>query len=246
MLKPLAFALLATGLASSALADLRFCNNTSSTVSVAIGYKDGDSWTSEGWWTTAAGDCTTPIGGDLKNRYYYYRVTSPEIDFPTENYTFCTSPKAFTIVGDENCEDRGYKREMFSELDTGDARSWTVNLTADDGAALQQDLDDGFQQTNDAVYTAMQGFWVDAGDDAIGMRIDDTRLTDYFVGVSAGGADWTVAETCSGANGAGPVLIVTYDDFSDDPLCWVLLDLTSTHLSFRAVGGTGDITMVKK
>src|SRR6516225_10021692 len=32
-----------------AAADFRLCNNTSSRVGVAVGYKDADGWTTEGW-----------------------------------------------------------------------------------------------------------------------------------------------------------------------------------------------------
>ena len=36
---------------SSAAADFRLCNNTSSRVGIALGYKDAEGWTTEGWWT---------------------------------------------------------------------------------------------------------------------------------------------------------------------------------------------------
>ncbi|MDJ0630069.1 MAG: DUF1036 domain-containing protein [Rhodobacter sp.] len=233
-------------LSSAAQADLRFCNETDADISIAIGYKDGEAWTSEGWWNAAPGDCSTPVSGDLTKRYYYYRVTSPTMDFPTENYFFCTSAKVFTIVGDTDCKARGYDRNPFNELDTGEARDWTVSLTANDGETTQEDLEQAYRQTYNQVYAALQGFWVDAGDRDIGMRVDDHRLTDYFLGVPGGGATWTLADTCDGAGGAGPVLIVNYDDFADEPLCWVLLGLDDAELSFRAVGGTADIHMLKR
>ncbi len=236
-----AFALLAT----PALADLNFCNETDAVVSIAVGYKDGGTWTSEGWWNPGPGDCVTPVGGDLTNRYYYYRVQSDDIDFPTENYSFCTTSRAFTIVGDENCEARGFTTANFNELDTGDARDWTVSLTASGGAAQPERGSSGAGRL-DSLTPALQGFWKDSSDDAIGMRVDGMRLTDYFAGIAGGGADWTAAETCPGANGAGPVLLVTYDDFAGDTLCWVLLELTATRFSFRAVGGTADVTMVRR
>ena len=243
-------AFLALFAAAPAHADLTFCNETGSNASVAIGYKDSDTWTSEGWWTAAPGDCTTPVGGDLKNRYDYYRVTSPEIEYPVENYFFCTSPKEFTIVGDTECEARGHDRNPFNELDTGDAKDWTVTLTAtssqSSGGVTQQDLEADYQRLFNSVYSDLQGFWVDASDDAIGMRVEDVRLTDYYVGVRGGGANWGVADTCDGANNAGPVLIVTYDDFPNEPLCWVLAGLNADELLFRAIGGTGDIRMVRK
>ena len=36
--------------ASPAAADFRLCNNTASRVGIAIGYKDANGWTTEGWW----------------------------------------------------------------------------------------------------------------------------------------------------------------------------------------------------
>ena len=63
---------------------------------------------SEGWWNIKAGDCSTPIGGDLKNRFYYYLAKSKGWSFEDENFRFCTTSKAFTINGDEECTGRGY------------------------------------------------------------------------------------------------------------------------------------------
>ena len=34
---------------SPAAADFRLCNNTAGRIGVAIGYKDADGWTTEGW-----------------------------------------------------------------------------------------------------------------------------------------------------------------------------------------------------
>ena len=245
-MRPFLFALLACFVATPALAGLNFCNQASSNVSVAIGYKDNDSWTSEGWWTVAPGDCTTPVAGDLKNRYYYYRLTSPDIDFPTEDYFFCTSSKAFTIVGDTDCQARGYDRHPFLELDTGQAKDWTVNITSsDDGAVNQNDLENQYEQTYRTVYSGLQGFWVDASNDAIGMLFDDHRLIDYLDNYATGGGNWNLADTCDGAAGAGPVLIVTYDDFPNEPLCWVITALNERELGFRAING-GSFRLIRQ
>ncbi|MCT4557259.1 MAG: DUF1036 domain-containing protein [Pelagimonas sp.] len=116
-------------LAGPAYAELVFCNETAVKASVAIGYVDDGVWTSEGWWGVQPFDCTTVVSGDLSKRYYYWRATNTHGAFDTENYAFCTTSKAFTIAGDENCEDRGYRREKFSESDTNNAKSWTITLT---------------------------------------------------------------------------------------------------------------------
>jgi len=50
-----AFAL--TVFATPAAADFRLCNNTGSRVGIALGYKDADGWTTEGWWNLSARTC---------------------------------------------------------------------------------------------------------------------------------------------------------------------------------------------
>jgi uncharacterized membrane protein len=52
-------------------ADFRLCNNTSSRVGIAVGYKDSDGWTTEGWWNLQARTCETVLKGNLVARYYY-------------------------------------------------------------------------------------------------------------------------------------------------------------------------------
>lgn len=114
-----------------AQAELDICNETDSKRSVAIGYRDDGVWTSEGWWVIEPGDCKRVVGGDLKKRYYYYRATAKGSEFEGEGFFFCTQSDPFTIVGDENCKERGYLRENFRELDTGEtAKSFKLTLTA--------------------------------------------------------------------------------------------------------------------
>jgi len=127
---PIALVLLGSLAAAPALADLEFCNTTDETVSVAIGYSEGGTWMSEGWWMMAPGACKQPIVGDLPNRYYYWRATSPSYTWENGAVMFCTTSQEFTIIGDEDCAGRGYDRSRFNEIDTGEARSYTVTLSA--------------------------------------------------------------------------------------------------------------------
>ena len=62
--------ILGVGIPAAAQAELKFCNKTKDQVNVAVGYKVGEDWTSEGWWTIEPGSCKVPVGGVLKNRYY--------------------------------------------------------------------------------------------------------------------------------------------------------------------------------
>lgn len=119
---------------SSAFAvDFRLCNSTKSRVGVAIGYKDGASWVTEGWWNVAAASCETLLTGPLVARYYY--VYAIDYDRGGEwggSAYMCTREKEFTILGIENCLARNFNRTGFFEIDTGEQRSWTVQLTDQD------------------------------------------------------------------------------------------------------------------
>lgn len=105
--------------AAPALAGLEICNDTSATHPVAIGYKSGDQWISEGWWTIPADECRTLISADLANRYYYFMARLQDWGFAHEDIVFCVTPEVFTITGDENCEARGYETGRFAKIDTG-------------------------------------------------------------------------------------------------------------------------------
>jgi uncharacterized membrane protein len=113
-----------------ALADFRVCNNTGSRVGIAIGYKDAEGWTTEGWWNISARSCDTLLRGALVARYYYIYAVDYDRGGEWSGHAFmCTRDKEFTIRGTENCLARGYDRTGFFEVDTGEQRSWTVQLT---------------------------------------------------------------------------------------------------------------------
>jgi uncharacterized membrane protein len=121
------------GLAASAnpaAANFRLCNNTSSRVGVALGYKDADGWTTEGWWNLPSHTCETLLKGNLVARYYY--VYAVDYDRGGEwmgQAYMCTRDKEFTIRGINNCLARGYDRTGFFEVDTSEQSAWTVQLT---------------------------------------------------------------------------------------------------------------------
>jgi uncharacterized membrane protein len=118
---------------SEARADFRLCNKTKSRVGVALGYKDGNIWMTEGWWNIAANACETLLRGTLVARYYY--VYAIDYDHGGEwggKAYMCTRDKEFTIQGIDDCLARGYERTGFFEIDTGEQQSWTVQLTEPD------------------------------------------------------------------------------------------------------------------
>jgi uncharacterized membrane protein len=116
--------------ARPAAADFRLCNNTGSRVGVAIGYKDADGWTTEGWWNLPSRTCETILKGNLVARYYYVYAIDYDHGGEWMGQAFlCTRDKEFTIRGIADCLARGYDRTGFFEVDTGEQRAWTVQLT---------------------------------------------------------------------------------------------------------------------
>jgi uncharacterized membrane protein len=123
-------ALLMAASAHPAWADFRLCNNTGSRVGVAIGYKDADGWTTEGWWNISSRTCDTLLRGALVARFYYIYAVDYDRGGEWSGHAFmCSREKEFTIRGTENCLARGYDRTGFFEVDTQEQRSWTVQLT---------------------------------------------------------------------------------------------------------------------
>jgi uncharacterized membrane protein len=117
-------------LSAPAHADFRLCNNTGSRVGVAIGYKDADGWTTEGWWNVPGRACETLLRGGLVARYYYiYAVDYDRGGEWSGKAYMCSRDKEFTIRGTEDCLARGFDRTGYFEVDTSEQRSWTVQLT---------------------------------------------------------------------------------------------------------------------
>jgi uncharacterized membrane protein len=136
---------LLTSSAAPALADFHLCNNTGSRVGIAIGYKDTDgSWVTEGWWNLSARSCETVLKGTLIARFYYiYAVDyDPGGEWSGQAY-MCTRDKEFTIKGTQDCLARGFDRTGFFEVDTGEQRTWTVQLTDTAESPQQRPLTPG-------------------------------------------------------------------------------------------------------
>lgn len=130
MLKTTTIALLGTmmmvSFAGPAAAELNICNkSTRRTVSVAVAYKDGSRWVSRGWWTLQQGECKTPIGGNLSNRYYYYYAHGDGGSWAGD-HRFCTISAKFELYNPKSCDNGNFKG--FAELDVEGKTSWTNNL----------------------------------------------------------------------------------------------------------------------
>jgi uncharacterized membrane protein len=129
----------ATLTAKPAVADFRICNVTKSRVGIAIGYKDGEGWATEGWWNLSAGNCETLLRGHLAARFYYIYAVDYDRGGEWSGQAFmCTRDKEFTIRGTGDCLARGFDRTGFFEVDTGEQQTWTVQLTEAGEAAQQQ------------------------------------------------------------------------------------------------------------
>ena len=135
------------GLAASgrpAAADFRLCNNTASRVGVSVGYKDADGWTTEGWWNLPSRSCETVLKGNLVARFYYIYAIDYDRGGEWVGTAFmCTRDKEFTIRGIGDCLARGYDRSGFFEVDTGEQRAWTVQLTETSEQSPQHPLRSG-------------------------------------------------------------------------------------------------------
>lgn len=126
--------MIAPGLAQ---AGLRICNDTDGGFRLAIGYEGEGGWTSEGWWTVEAGTCAMTLGDALVKSFYYWRAEPVQGAFAEGKYGFCTGLSPFTIVGDTECETRGYQAQNFHEI------KLTAGTTRHTLALGRDDLDGG-------------------------------------------------------------------------------------------------------
>jgi uncharacterized membrane protein len=115
--------------ATPARADLRLCNMTTSRIGIAIGYRDQQGWVTEGWWNLNARACETLLKGQLAARFYYVYGVDYDRGGEWSGRSFmCTRDREFTIRGVEDCFARGFDRSAFFEVDTGEQKSWTIQL----------------------------------------------------------------------------------------------------------------------
>lgn len=119
--------------AAAARADLKLCNSTESRIGVAIGYQDKDGWATEGWWNVGSQTCESLLKGAVPSRFIYVYAVDYDRggEWVGKNF-MCTSDKSFAIRGVQDCPNRGYKRTGFFEVDTGEAKDWTIRLTDPD------------------------------------------------------------------------------------------------------------------
>jgi uncharacterized membrane protein len=125
---------------TAAQADLRLCNMTTSRVGIAVGYRDQQGWVTEGWWNLNARGCETLLRGPLAARFFYVYGVDYDRGGEWSGRSFmCTRDREFTIRGVEDCFARGFDRSGFFEVDTGEQKSWTIQLMDPNraGASIQ-------------------------------------------------------------------------------------------------------------
>jgi len=117
-----------------AQAQLSVCNDSPSRVAIAVGYKDKEEWVTEGWWNLQPGACEPILTQSLNEQFYYLFARDWDSGGDWGGATpMCTQTKVFTIRGVKDCTTRGFKRAGFSEIDTGNASTWTVRLSPQTG-----------------------------------------------------------------------------------------------------------------
>ena len=123
-----------------AAADFRLCNNTSSRVGIALGYKDAEGWTTEGWWNVSSRSLRDACCAARWSRgsIISTRSTTTAAANGQAQAFMCSRDKEFTIQGTEDCLARGFDRTGFFEVDTGEQRAWTVQLTEANEQPSQQ------------------------------------------------------------------------------------------------------------
>jgi uncharacterized membrane protein len=113
-----------------AAASFSVCNDTDHPAAVALGYFDGEEWSTQGWWRVDARGCTELSRMPLIGRYYYLYAIHEEVGGSWNgNRSFCVGTQRFRIRGRADCLARGYDRKRFYQIDTRDAADWTETLS---------------------------------------------------------------------------------------------------------------------
>ena len=147
----------------AAAAGLRICNQSSERGMLALGYRQGETWVSDGWRPLERGACLTVAMRIAGNRYYYYAMGERGGVWGGD-YALCIDPQsAFHIEGAGDCEARGYRSRGFGMLEfAADAHDYSLALTGGKPDPLDE------LEEDDGVY--VQGWLSD--EMAIVMRVD--------------------------------------------------------------------------
>ncbi|WP_371397003.1 DUF1036 domain-containing protein [Fretibacter rubidus] len=122
---------------------LKICNNSTNRIWVATAARDATEWQSRGWWPIEVNDCARPITDSLSGQdahlYAAQEQVAPEPDtlpppdkqlriVTAKPVQFCVGEGVFSAMGNEFCEDRGYRAVSFRPMPT-DIDGTTITLT---------------------------------------------------------------------------------------------------------------------
>ncbi len=114
----------------------QFCNQTGIELYAAMGYAEGSDWQSFGWWSLDPGTCTKTLKDGLPaEQIYTYAVGYTQDGETLEwggDYPLCAADRAFEIVGNDDCESRGYTTVGFQRIDTGGVDGWQQSFVLPD------------------------------------------------------------------------------------------------------------------
>ena len=121
----------------------QMCNNTGMELWAAMGYAEGSTWHSSGWWSLEPDSCAKTVNDDLPTEIIYsYAVGYTPEGTTMEwggDYPLCTGDQAFEISGNDDCETRGYMTVGFDRIQTEGREGWTQTFTmGDDGQPSQE------------------------------------------------------------------------------------------------------------
>lgn len=138
----LGLATLLTAIFSStppAEAGLRFCNQGTFRLSVAVGFVDREKrWVARGWDSLEPGECKDGLGYALDNRFYYFHARGHDENAKVRyigETAFCIESRKFRIYqaaygksSPDECAKDGLRSEKFVKVDVKGKPEYTVNL----------------------------------------------------------------------------------------------------------------------
>ncbi len=113
-----------------ARAGIFVCNDTGAKIDVAVGWQEGDNWSSKGWFTISPRECAYPVAGAMSNRVFYYYARNADDTLQWKDGAgsahFCTSTARFyySYAVDPPCD--GFN---FRKVDMDQPDQYTLRLT---------------------------------------------------------------------------------------------------------------------
>lgn len=101
-------------------AGLTVCNDSSTDIATAVGYRLNGEWQSRGWWRMHSGECARILATRLDdtNSFFYAERISSDIRgaMTGGEETFCYAPARYLAEGREDCAERGYGIARFRRI----------------------------------------------------------------------------------------------------------------------------------